>query len=56
MIQIFPNDAQLWYNGAQMFYEQGDKENVRHCVKKFLEYMSDYEVAMNLSEKLNKNN
>jgi tetratricopeptide (TPR) repeat protein len=56
MIQIFPNDAQLWYNRAQMFYEQGDKENAMRCVKKSLEYKSDYEPAMNLSEKLNKNN
>jgi tetratricopeptide (TPR) repeat protein len=55
MIQIFPNDAQLWYNRALMFYEQGDKESARRCIQKSLEYKSDYEPAMNLAEKLNKN-
>jgi tetratricopeptide (TPR) repeat protein len=50
MIQLFPNDAQLWYNRVLMFYEQDDKENAMRCVKKSLEYKSDYEPAMNLSK------
>jgi tetratricopeptide (TPR) repeat protein len=55
MIKLYPDDAHVWYNRALMYYDQGHKENARRCVKKSLEYKPDYELAMNLSEKLNKN-
>jgi tetratricopeptide (TPR) repeat protein len=52
MIQLFPNDAFVWYNRAALSYEQGDKENARRYLKKCLEYKSDFQQATALSKKL----
>jgi tetratricopeptide (TPR) repeat protein len=56
MIQLFPKDALAWYNRAALFYEQGDKENARRCLKKCLEINSALQPAVALSERLDKHN